>query len=283
MKNKCLGCFLLFLAFPFIMLSIVNLSTEQLSHSKFYKDLFRKTETYNNAINLIQSTNTSGNPMVAAIGEAGAPWLQKNIETNLEAAFSYLEGKTKTLNFNLDIIPLKKTLPQGVDLPDIITPQTMTDFGNQMNELTKQTAVEGGQAPDFNQQFNKNLERSHKAYNASRIGRFVIYFLTLLLLFFIGLVAKSDWPAIMRWEGVALMIPGLCSEILVLITMFLLKMVNLAKMFNMTPEVDKLVNPLFVGATSIILSQIQLISLIVAGTGLLVIITSYFLPLDKNA
>lgn len=290
MKNKCLGCFLLFLAFPLILLSISALATDQLTHAKFYKVLFQKADTYNRTINLIKSIDTTGNAMTAAIGEAGSGWLQKNVETNLEATFAYMEGKTKTLNFNLDIAPFKKTLPSNIDIPDVITPQVLTDLGTQMNEATKQMAaatgetssVEKPQVPDFNQQFNKDLERSRQAYNASRIGRFVIYFLTLLTLFFIGLAAKGDWPGILRWEGVALLIPGLFSEILVVIIMFLLKMVNLAKMFKLTPEVSNLLTPLFSETTKAILSHSQLISLIIAGIGLVIIIVSYVLPKNRT-
>ena len=311
MQNKCLGVFLVVLAFPLVILSIFFISTNSLFKSSFYKNIFRSTDSYNKTSQIvsqsINKTNTqSGDFTIAIFQNADGAWYKTNVENNLDEFFLYVNNKKPQANFNIDLKPLglKTILSKNSDLPkdavnlipDQLTFASYIQFMTDLKRIYSQNTdpsiasetvkkdlenidTQIDQGKNLENKTNQNLSNIKNGFHYARIGIYIVYGLTILILVLIGVAARHYAPAIFRWVGEALVIP---SAFIALISYFAAHLftttLNPISTAKFTIELKQLLSPIYISVVSVLSNDIMRISFIVGFVGLIFIIFSYILP-----
>lgn len=298
MKNKCLGVFLIFLVFPFIILSILELSiVRNLTSANFYKQAFLSTKTYSRTAALIQSASNPSevNILTSLSGSMDENWLKQNTEVNLEEYFRFLNGKTEMPNLAIDLSNLKKNLKPTADLPaetiklipDKLSFDTYKSF---LTDLESEVKTQGaGQdladiqnqiksAENISTQYKKNLDNARRAFIYSKIIYYAILLFTLLLLLAIGLAAKSSWAGVLRWIGNALVYPsGILAIIMYIAGSGSAVCLKVFDRLNTSNEIKILLKDMCFYLIKQFTENAMRLSLIVFGIGALFIIVSYII------
>jgi len=311
LQNKCLGVFLVVLAFPLVILSIFFISTNNLFKSSFYKNIFRSTDSYNKTSQIVSQSidKTSTQPgdfTVEIFQNADGTWYKTSIENNLDEFFLYANNKKTQANFSIDLKPLglKTILSKNSDLPadavklipDQLTfasyVQFMTDlrriYSQNLDPATMPETVKKDlenidaqikQGKDLENKTNQNLLNIKKGFKYARIGIYIVYGLTILILVLIGVAARKYSPAIFRWAGEALVIP---SAFVAIISYFAVRLLtttfNPINSAKFTIDLKQLLSPIYISLVSILFNDIMKTSFIVGFLGLIFIIFSYILP-----
>ncbi len=154
MQNKCLGVFLIFLAIPLMVLSILELVfITNFTSSLFYKTLLTKSNSYSYAEKLLQQSNIEQGTFIADMAQnINASWLKQNTEKTLDEFFKFLNGKTNSKDISIDLTMLKKNLTPTTSLPaDAIAtiPDKLT-FDSYEKFLENLRSDLGNQSQDIN-------------------------------------------------------------------------------------------------------------------------------------
>jgi hypothetical protein len=307
--NKCLGVFLIFLAFPFVVLSILELSFfRDFTRSQFYKTILKQSNSYQGTSNLIGKNEVpSQTNIVSMLSQSiNAQWLQANTEQNLDNFFAFLNGKTSQANLSINLSSLKANLKPTTDVPqdviNLIPNQLSIDsyqtfLTNLEQEIKKQSAGDAistqmaqqdisniqNQIQNTNNisgQYQNNLNNIKRGFFLSKIVGFAILAVTLLLLLFIGLAARTDISAVTRWIGNALVYPaGLMVVFFYILgrgSPLCIKAIN-----NLNASAD--IKNILRGIGSSAIQNISLDGMKIAGAffigGLILIIISYLIPI----
>lgn len=311
MQNKCLGIFLVVLVLPLVILSIIFISTNSLFKSSFYKNTFRSTDSYNKVSQIVsQSINKAGNQpgniTIAIFQNADAGWYKTNIEDNLDEFFSYVNNQKPQANFSIDLKPLglETILSKNADLPaeaiQLIPDQlTFNSYSQFMTDLKRIYSQDSNlarspeivkkdleninsqitQGKDLEKKTNQNLLNIKNGLHYTKIGIYIIYGLTILILILIGVAARHYSPAIFRWVGEALVVP---STILAIISYFAARLLtstlNPLNAVKMSADLKLLLSPIYISTLNILFNNIMKMAFIVGFIGLIFILFSYILP-----
>jgi len=302
MRNKCLGVFLVLVTIPLVMLSILQLASSGLLSSQFYKNFFTKNNLYEKFVLILPQKDSSQDIIAAFSQSIDANWLKVNTEKNLDAFFAYLFNKTSTFDFNIDTSVLKTNpssdIPEDLQkiLPDTLTLETygefLTNTKDQFLKNSKELDQEIAQKDlqDINKQiedfgtfkdkFSQNTKAIQTSFLYFKIGLWVIYGLTLLMLVVVGLAARRYWPAILRWIGQAIFIPALLLVMIsFLLPKFFIDFYHPLQNLKVTTESKDFIMTTYNGLVNTASFNVSRVSLAFALVGLLLIILSYILPL----
>lgn len=303
MHNKCLGVFLVFSAIPLVILSIFILSTGKITTTKYYKELFRKSNSYQLALNALPKTEEKSSEktnILSLISANATPvWLETTITENLDQFDTYINHHATTLDPKINISSFKDDfsaqLPAEMQemVPDVISFGTYTDYLNNANQLiTNALKSTPGLNPEeitninkqindtkrTQQQFTQNANSIRTGFFYGKIISYIIFALTLLMLLIIALAARHFVPAIFRWTGQTLFISGLLSLFTAFLAQYIIKNFNFLSSLKISPQTKQLITPLYNNILNDIFSLAIKISFLVAIIGLVSIIFSYILP-----
>lgn len=302
MQNKCLGVFLVFITIPLVILSIFLLGSTKLTSPKYYKDLFKKSNSYTLAIKALpkgDSANPETGDILTAIStNATSEWLEKNISTNLDQFDAFLNNRSAKLDPSIDISIFKDELASNLPtefqemIPNTFSFTTYNEYLKNATDLfsSASKSTPGTSEVDMNslkkqlqsaknaqEKFNQNSKSIKTGYRRGKIITFVIYALTILLLAVIATAARHYIPAIFRWTGQTLFIGGLFSLITAFLIQYFAKNYDLIASFKLTIETHQLIVPIYRNLTNDITTKIIWISFLIAGIGLISVIVSYIL------
>lgn len=295
MRNKCLGVFLVFITVPLVMVSILQLANGNFLRSSFYKEFLTKNKIYDKVVLILPKDSSSDNIITAFSASISAPWLKTNIEYNLDAGFNFLNKKTPTFDFSVDATIVKNNpdlnIPASIInvLPDTLSMTSYNSFLQNTKDIaTKNTTTTSPEEVDkqiadftsYQAKFTQNTKNAQTAFYYFKIGMWVVYGLTILMLLIIALAARRYWPAILRWTGFSLFIPG----VILLGTSFAFPkiFINLLHPINnlkLEPPTKDLLTTIYNGLINVTSFNTGRISLLVTLIGLFIVITSYVLPL----
>lgn len=298
MNNKCLGVFLVVITIPLVMLSIIQLSSVVFLKSKFYKELFQKSKTYEAVVNAMPKSPNNGDLIGIIQNKMTPDWLQSNVENNLDALFLFVGKDAKRMDLSIDIKPFRDDIAAGLPaeaqkyVPETLSVETYNQFLSQTQGLMDQVstiAAESGSDVDkqiaeqkkasnnFNQTFENNANSIKKGFTYLKIAIYIVYALTLIMLLIIILVSRHYIPAIFRWTGATIFISGLLTFTLSLVLSKIVLGLNLIDRFKLGPEIKAIINPLFNNATANFAMNLGRVSLAVVIFSAVMIIFSYVL------
>lgn len=299
MKNKCLGVFLIFLVFPFIILSILELSiVRNLTTAKFYKQAFFSTNAYSKTEKLIQSSSNQSetNILTTLAGNMNENWLKQNTEVNLDEYFKFLNGKSTLPNLAIDLTNLKKDLKPSADLPaetiklipDKLSFDTYKEFLTKLESEVKAQGIQQDlgdiqnqikSAENISTQYKNNLEAARRSFMYGKIIYYAILIFTLLLLLAIALGAKSSWASVFRWIGNALIYPsGVLAIFMYIASSGSAACVKVFDKLNTSSDIKILLKDMCFYLIKQFTENTLKFSLIVFGIGAILIIISYIIP-----
>lgn len=305
MQNKYLGVFLVAVTIPFIIIAIFLLGTNKLSTSKYYEDLFKKSDAYNLAIQALPKTNishseaNSNNIWTVISNKITTPWLEKNISANLDQFDAYFNGHSSAIDPSVDISLFKNDLTTDLPkefkgmVPDTISFSTYNDYLSQaksylLKNSSGDTKIDQDNLTQINQQidstrssqqqFLQNTSSIKTGYHLFKTISYVAYVLAILMLIVIILASRHWVPAIFRWAGQTLLIGGLLSLIIAFFGQKILINFDFISKLNMDDKIKQVFTPLYHNVLADITSSIGCFSLIVALIGLVFVIFSYILP-----
>ena len=311
MQNKCLGVFLVVLVIPLVILSIVFFSTRGLLKSPFYKNILQKTGSYNKVSqSVVQSTlknqNQTDDITNTILQNADANWYQANFEKNLDEFFLYVNGQKSEGNFSLDLqsLGIKNSLaknseipPEAIQLiPDQLTFSSYLQFMTDLKKIYTQNAglavsseivqkdLENinrqiQQGTELQKRTEQNLANIKNIFYYTKLGVYIVYGLTLLILILIGIAARHYAPAIFRWVGEALVIPSfVISLILFFSQRLLLVTLNPLNTIKLSAETKQLLMPIYSAVISTLYNDVLKTIFVVGLIGLFLVIISYLLP-----
>ena len=302
MHNKCLGVFIVFITIPLVVLSIFILSAGKLTTTKYYKELFKKSNAYELTINALPKADdkaTEDGNIISLISANATPaWLETTITENLDQFDAYINHRATTLDPKINISSFKddfsSQLPAEMQemVPDVISFGTYTDYLNNANQLiTNALKSTPGLNPEeitnidkqindtkrTEQQFTQNANSIRKSFSYGKIISYIIFALTLLMLLIIALAARHYVPAIFRWTGQTLFIGGLLSLIAAFLAQYIVKSFNFISSLEISPEIKQLITPLYNNTLTDLTSTSIKISFLIAAIGLVFVIFSYIL------
>lgn len=301
MHNKCLGIFLVFITIPLVIVSIIQLGSWKLIKPSYYKDLLKKSNSYTALVKAIPKPENQETGNIFAVIQANMTpaWLEQNVEKNLTQLDRFINNKNKTLDLSLDITPFREQLVTNAPgeakemVPNELSLQSYSKLLSDTSNLMKNTSASDPSISQsdmdqiqaqvvstekLNAQLDQNSKQIKQGFSRVKIVGYIVFGITLLMLFFIGLAARHWLPAIFRWIGVTLFIPG----ILTMGISFIVK--NLAIRFNpigslkASAEIKQVLSPLYQNLISDMTSRIGIIALVVAIIGIISLILSYILP-----
>jgi len=304
LQNKCLGVFLVLTAIPLVMLSIFVLGTGKITSIKYYKELFKKSNSYELAIRALpkteEKTSENGNVISIISTKATPTWLETNITKNLDQFDAYINNRSNTLDPSIDIGIFKNDfasqLPTEMQeiVPSTISFSTYTEYLNNANQLITNTikSIPGSNQDNIieinkqidstkhtQQQFTQNANSIKTGFFYAKIISYIIFALTLLMLLIIAIAARHYVPAIFRWTGQTLFISGLLTLIMTLLTQYIVKNYNFLAPLKISAEIKQLITPLYNNVLNDITTATIKISFLVTIIGLISVIFSYILPM----
>lgn len=307
MHNKCLGVFLVFITFPLVILSILELSfLRDFTRSDFYKTLLSQSNAYQETSNLVQNSfNPSQTNILTMISQnIDANWLRTNTEQNLDNLFSFLNGKKPEANLAIDLTILKQNLKPTADAPEeviAIIPNQLTIDSYQTfltnleqvikqqsagNEISAQMAQEDivnvqsqiQNANNISRQYQNNLNNAKRGFLLGKIFGFVILGLTLLMLLFIALASRKDIAGIFRWVGNALIYPGaVMSAFFYILSKGKPTCIRIIGNLDISAETKTIITGIAGSAIQKISHDGMTVAFSIFGLGFLLIIVSYFI------
>lgn len=304
MKNKALGIFLVILAIPLVIISILQFSTWGMFQADFYKKILNDSNSYSNWSDALQEQANSQekNILLEAVKNTDENWLKNTTESNLNKVFAFLEGKVETLDFSIPTANLKNNLiNEGYisesaqkAIPDNISIQNYAEFLKDLKIISLQQANAFGTtvpaeffnqfdqsivaAESFKNNFNKQTVIAKRAYQIAIFVSYAVFALTIFILLFIAIAARHYPPAIFRWVGQALLIP---STILTIVALLVQKLINdyFQTSYVKLPNVLQVAfTPLINTSLSTVFGNIAKISLYATLFGLFLILLSYLWP-----
>lgn len=286
------------------MLSIFILGTGKITTTKYYKELFKKSNSYELAIKALPKTEdktTENENMISLISANATPaWIETTITKNLDQFDAYINNRATTLDPNIDISSFKddfsSQLPTEMQeiMPDMISFSTYTNYLNNANQLvTNALKSAPGASQDemasidkqmndiknTEQKFNQNANSVKIGFRYGKIISYIIFALTLLMLLVIALAARHFVPAIFRWTGQTLFISGLLTLIMALLTQYIAKNYNFLSSLKISAETKQLITPLYNNVLNDITTTTIKISFLITVIGLIFVIFSYILPI----
>jgi hypothetical protein len=303
MKNKALGVFLVILAIPLVIISLLLISNWGMAHADFYKNILNQSKTYSNWSDVLENTAPEDkNILLETLKNTDEAWLRTNTEKNLNMVFAYLEGKAETLDFSIPTANLKTNLIKDgyiseeaqKAIPDNISVQNYADFLKDLKIISLQQANAFGTtvpAEFFNQfdqsvvaaemfkdNFNKQAATAKRAYQIAIFAGYAIFALTIFFLLCIAIAARHYPPSIFRWVGEALLIP---STILTIAALLIQKLINdyfQASYIKLPETLQVAFTPLVNTSLATVFGNIAKISLYATLLGLFLILMSYLWP-----
>jgi len=316
-RHRCLASFIVFILFftiyGFISFGVLRAVTT----AKFLNSALASSNFYNNlqefANSLADSSgeqNFQGQIFIKLFGQLIEPAdLRTQVEKNSTAFIEYLRNEKSTLGVSFDLRNLKNAvkIKSGIVLPSIVTEEVKSlpicEAGQQPSEEINCIPADKSQA-DFATELMENYNPDdilkmlpdqfvlsdyiknptqtfygpRLFYIVIKIGFYVDLILTLIFIFFLILLGKSNPASIFRWAGAALMIPGAISLLEVFLSKPLANLATQQIYAGMKHESIKFVSPL-IDAISANSLQIALIySGAVFFLGLILIIISFIVP-----
>ena len=289
MRNKCLGAFLVFITIPLVALSILLVSSFSFFRVEMYKELLTSSNAYEKIVLLIPRDNADDDLLNSIYKSVDAKWLKTNFEKNADLLFAFLNGKTNSFDFDVDISALKTDLHvampelKNLNLPDTLSVQSYQNVLNQLgktlsdNKMDLQEITNQLQnAEKFQAEFENNLKTTQTSIKFYKIGTYIVIGLTLILLCLIGIVSRYYPPAILRFVGLTLLIPsGLLAIFTMLTKNLLVNWYNPLTKIELSEPVRALINPIFNKLVANTTNQIIVISLVIAMIGILMTIGSF--------
>lgn len=149
MRNRCLGVFLIFLAFPFVVLSIIELTfIHDFTSSNFYKNVLNKSNAYSTSSKMISEATKENDDVISMLANnIDETWLKENVDKNLDEFFQFVNGRKTNTDFELDLSSLKtglkpnsETSQEMIDaIPDTLSFETYKQYLiNFQTELNKE-------------------------------------------------------------------------------------------------------------------------------------------------
>lgn len=286
------------------MLSIFVLGTGKITSIKYYKELFKKSNSYELAIKALpkteEKTSENGNVISIISTKATPTWLETNITKNLDHFDAYINNRATTLDPNIDISIFKNDLASQLPtemqeiVPSTISFSTYTEYLNNANQLITNTikSIPGSNQDNIieinkqidstkhtQQQFTQNANSIKTGFFYAKIISYIIFALTLLMLLIIAIAARHYVPAIFRWTGQTLFISGFLSIIIALLAQYIVKNYNFLATLKISTEIKQLITPLYNNIFNDITSATVKISFLVTIIGLISVIFSYILPM----
>lgn len=292
MPNKCLGAFLIFLAFPFILLTIFFLSTQQLYQSSFYKNIFSSTNSYSKIASSINQTETDNTLVKAITSDITPAWVKTNTESNLDKFFAYVNHDTNTLSPGLDIRPFKSDIqnqiPKGINItvPDELSLDTynafLTDISNNLNSLSQNAQLNSDESASIKQQINssintktqisQNFSNIRKGFTYFKYISYTIFILTFLLLVLIAFIARRYPPAAFSFLGQALFYPSVFLALLMFLLSEVMSHYSPFNSISISTQVKQIISPIYDAFLGKIIFNMEILSIILAVIGLIYII-----------
>jgi len=262
MGHKCLGIFLaVIFFFIFIICFLIFNAKIILFNVKFLKNEFQKNNLYSQTAEFIpiylkdiaqkeeNSEKRQESEEFAEITASAikADWLKTETEKNLDNFFSWLYGRTKTINFEVSLVPLKgefekkffSTIKESYNnLPECQSQNqfkinagdlsqisfTCRPAGKSFEDIKKEMAKDQDfwATDEFPDVFKKEID-PHKTAFPGMAGYFsspgaiykffnwtfyILLFLSVLILALITLMSKQSGRSLFRWLGVTLIVPS---------------------------------------------------------------------------
>ena len=314
MKHKCLAAFIVFLLFLTISGIIGFYQVQKLTNPDFVIETLNESGIYNNLEGLgdvLAQSDKEQSPQSKIYFRALAKnvdpnWVQSQIEINLPLFTDYLSRKTPTFDVTFDLRKYKENLPASFreaitetskELPTCKEgqPQTQDNFptclpaGTTPEQIVSQISDSDIQSMvnEIPNTYNlsdavKNPEKTFYgpklAFTIMNIGLIVLIVLTIIFLGLLAILGLSYWPAILRWIGLALVLPAGLNLLMDGIWQLIQASVQGEFLKGINPQVLPIVTPLIETLNQNLMKPGFLISGIIFGVGLILIILSYALP-----
>lgn len=293
MQNRCLGVFLVFLAAPFVILSIMFISSLNLLKVDYYKDLLVKTDSYNKITSMAHNTQ-SDNPLVKSLtSDVNSKWVRTSVEYNLDVAGNFINKKSNNANFMLDLAPFRadiaKQLPAGINIsvPDQLSYDTYSNFLLTFKEALVTAEPQISQkdlenldnlinsSDKLSSKTNQDLINIRRGINFYKISGTIVIALTILWLFLIAILARKHLPAIPRWIGQALFLPSLFFVLTILLLKQVLLNISPLNNVNMSSDLKSIFQSIYLTFTKGTLDNLIFYGSITIIIGFLLVIVSY--------
>lgn len=314
MKHKCLAAFIVFLLFFTISGIIGFYQVQKISKPEFVIKVLNESGIYNNLDSLgeiIAQSDEEQTPQskmyFRALTKNVDPSLVKSqIEVNLPLFTDYLSSKTSTLDVTFDLKKYKANLPASIkeailetakELPTCQGDQapTQDDFptcipaGTTPEQIAAQISPANIQAmvdeiPDT-YKLSEGIKNPNQTFYGARlgftimnIGFIALIVLTIIFLGLLALLGLSYWPSILRWIGLALVLPAGLNLLMDGIFLLVQSTVQTSGLKGVNAQYLPIVTPIFESLNRNLMKPGFLISGIIFGAGLILIILSYAIP-----
>lgn len=314
MKHKCLAAFLVFLLFFTISGIIGFYQVQKLTSPDFVVQTLNESGIYNNLDNLgdlLAQSNKEQSPQSkmffrALTKNVDPNWVKSQIETNMPLFTNYLSGKNQTLDIVFDLTKYKQNLPASLkqaieetakELPSCQEgqPQTQDNFPICLPQGTTPEQITAQISPSNLQSLVNEIPNTYKlsdavknpektfygprlAYKILNIGFIALIILTIIFLGLLAILGLSYWPALLKWIGLALVLPAGLN--LLLDGIFILTQISIQNSIlkGVNPQFLPIMTPIIESLNRNLMKPGFLISGIIFGVGLILIILSYAIP-----
>jgi len=314
MKHKCLASFLVLLLFFSISGIIVFYQVQKLTSANFLIKILNESRIYNNIDSfgkIIEQGNQDQSPQSKIYFQALAKnidpnWVKSQIEVNLPKFMDYLNSSNPNLDITFDLRKYKENLPQNFreaiaetasDLPPCQEGQaqiednfpTCLPTGVSAEQISTQISAADIQSlvNEVHDTYNLSevVKNPDKTFSQVRlilkilnIGLIVSVILTIILLGLLVILGLSYRPAILRWTGVALVLPSGLNLLLDGVYQLVQPNIQGAVLKGLNPQVLPIISPIIGTLSQNLMKPGFLISAIIFSVGFILIILSYALP-----
>lgn len=302
MRHRCLASFIVFVLFFSILGFIGFAETRMILTAKFVGNFLNQSQVYNNIGKIGQeianSTNDENSKTLILIvsRDVDPNWIKEVVNTNLSPLFDYFWGRTSQLNVVIDTTGFKKKLPSDFvaqieellrKMPEcpVGTPTSMDENAPPCLSASARTNLQAlAQLPnsinlaDYIKNPDNSLARTKASFTFLRFGFWFELFLSLILIGCLILLGRSWWPSVLRWVGLALVLPSGVAILGDLLWKLSVSSLQSQYLPTLSPTVRPIVAPIIAAFNA----QTLFAGLILAGSlffaGLIMIILSYALP-----
>ena len=267
MKHTCAAVFIVFLLFFSVSLFLYTGQLKKITSAGFLMKTFEQSGLYTNLPGIISESlkDSPNNAAVQALSNAVDPtYFRTQIQTNLPPFIKYLNGKSKTLNVNLDLKPFKAAILKQAPAEAVTSiPDNYT--------LNQESA-----------NANNVFRQAKRSFHVLNLAFLISGILSLLLIGVLVLMGKSFWPSILRWTGFALLLPAALQLIIVIIGKASLNPAIKACVAKASPTMANLLKPVIAVFANNIFNVTMLYAGIVFFISLVLIVLSYIFHSHKE-
>lgn len=267
MRHKCLASFLVFALYfsisGFIMFAEIKHLTQAQTITTILSqaDVYHKLPQYFEAT-LVRSRDEQSKRLTQELIQSLEPaMLQAEVEKNIGPFMDYLNSRGGLPNIFVDLAVFKKNLTQKQGFP----PEALKEIPDSysLSQIANPEQVFG---------------RAKLAFKILNSGYWTLLVLSIVLLICLALLGLSYWPAIPRWVGLGLILPGATMLLLTLISLVLPQILMGQFGKGLDPEIVEMLNPVILAFNHASQKISLLYSGIIAGVGFVLILLSYIIP-----